>query len=70
MSRSSLRYLNKSLIDQIVSEACEMLDQLGIEIKNTNIIKLLSDHGARYYASKKSYTYLYDSQTSIQFSEP
>ncbi len=52
MPRPGLRYLEDNLIEQILDEACRILDQLGIEIKNPNIIKLLCDHGARYVESK------------------
>jgi trimethylamine:corrinoid methyltransferase-like protein len=49
--RPRLRFLDDTLIDRIVSEACEVLENTGIEIKNQNVIDLLCDNGARYVSA-------------------
>ncbi|MCP4583649.1 MAG: hypothetical protein GY839_18725 [candidate division Zixibacteria bacterium] len=45
--RPSLRFLSDSLIEQIVSEARELLCKLGVEIHNDTVLSMLADHGAR-----------------------
>lgn len=45
--RPLLRFLEKDLIERIVSEAREILRTLGMEIHNRQALELLSDHGAR-----------------------
>jgi len=44
--RPRLQFLNKDLIERIVSEALDLLATLGLEIQNENAVVLLSDHGA------------------------
>ncbi len=45
--RPQLRFLEKDLIERIISEARDVLGTLGMEIHNQQALKLLSDHGAR-----------------------
>jgi trimethylamine--corrinoid protein Co-methyltransferase len=45
--RPVLRFLDEKLIEQIVTEAVDLLGTLGVEIKNKEILALLADHGAR-----------------------
>ncbi len=45
--RPSVRFLSDDLLKKILSEAYELLDTLGMEIHNRNVLDLLSDHGAR-----------------------
>jgi len=44
--RPSVRFLEDSLIDRILSEAIGILCKLGVEIHNAEVLALLSDHGA------------------------
>jgi trimethylamine--corrinoid protein Co-methyltransferase len=44
--RPSVQFLNETLIKQILSEAREILNKLGVEIHNDQVLKLLADHGA------------------------
>ena len=50
--RPSLRLLNDTLIQQIISEAYSLLSELGIEIQNSMVLSLLSDYGARVDLAK------------------
>ena len=50
--RPTLRFLNEDLIEQIVSEAIDVLCKLGVEIHNPEVVSLLSDHGARVDAGQ------------------
>lgn len=45
--RPTVRLLNDSLIEKIISEAKQILCTLGIEVNNKGILGLLSDHGAK-----------------------
>jgi trimethylamine--corrinoid protein Co-methyltransferase len=45
--RPTLRFLDESLIERIVSEARDILGKLGVEIHNREILSMLSDHGAK-----------------------
>ena len=44
--RPIFRLLNDELIERIVSEARDILCNLGMEIHNDGILSMLSDHGA------------------------
>jgi trimethylamine--corrinoid protein Co-methyltransferase len=44
--RPVVRFLSDELIERIIGEAREVLEQLGVEINNGNIVSMLSDHGA------------------------
>ena len=55
--RPIINFLNKSLIEQIITEAVTILSTLGVEIKNRTVIDLLSSHGAKV-DSAKSRVYL------------
>ena len=44
--RPTLRFLDDNLIQQIVSEARDLLCTLGVEISNPAILDLLAEHGA------------------------
>lgn len=44
--RPRLQILDENLIEQIVSEALDLLATLGLEIQNENAVRLLTDHGA------------------------
>lgn len=46
-TRPVLRFLSDKLIEQIISEAQEILCSLGVEIHNKDILSMLSDHGAK-----------------------
>ena len=45
--RPSVRFLDQNLIEQIVTEARELLCTLGVQISNPGVLSLLGDHGAR-----------------------
>jgi len=45
--RPQIKFLGKNLIQQIVSEAYQILCTLGIEIHNKNVLEMFSDHGAK-----------------------
>ncbi len=45
--RPSLRFLSDKLIEQIVAEARDVLETLGVEIHNPGVVSMLADHGAR-----------------------
>ncbi len=44
--RPTIRFLSDPLIEQIVSEAINILCTLGVEIHNPGVLSMLSDHGA------------------------
>ena len=48
--RPSVTFLGKELLERIVTEARTVLCQLGVEIHNSGVISLLSDHGAKVRA--------------------
>ena len=45
--RPTVTFLNDRLIEQIISEARQILCVLGVEIHNKGVLSLLSDYGAR-----------------------
>ncbi|MCK4339261.1 MAG: trimethylamine methyltransferase family protein [Candidatus Cloacimonetes bacterium] len=45
--RPKVKFLENNLIEQIISEAIQILCSLGIEIHNSEILSLLSDYGAK-----------------------
>ena len=45
--RPVLRFLSDPLVEQIVSEARNVLCTLGVEVNNDGILSLLADHGAK-----------------------
>jgi trimethylamine--corrinoid protein Co-methyltransferase len=45
--RPRLEFLEKDLIERIVSEAMDLLGTLGLLVQNENAVTLLTDHGAR-----------------------
>lgn len=45
--RPKVKFLNDDLIKKIISEATEILNKIGIEINNPNVLNLLSDFGAK-----------------------
>jgi trimethylamine--corrinoid protein Co-methyltransferase len=51
--RPTLRFLSDELIEQILTEARQVLCTLGVEIHNDSIVSMLSDHGARVEADTK-----------------
>ena len=51
--RPQLKFLTDELIQQIISEARNVLSGLGVEIHNQNAMALLSDHGARIDSDKE-----------------
>ncbi len=51
--RPTLRLLDDPLIERIISEARDLLRELGTEIQNDNAIALLADHGAKVDSSKR-----------------
>ena len=44
--RPTVKFLSDTLIEKIVSEARELLCDLGVEINNEKVLTLLADHGA------------------------
>ena len=44
--RPSIKFLNEHLIKQIITEAREILNQIGVEIHNDGVLNMLADHGA------------------------
>jgi trimethylamine--corrinoid protein Co-methyltransferase len=44
--RPVVRFLSDTLIEQIITEARELLCTLGVEIRNSAILSMLADHGA------------------------
>ncbi|MCD4701965.1 MAG: trimethylamine methyltransferase family protein, partial [Candidatus Aegiribacteria sp.] len=51
--RPVLRLLSNELIERIISEARDILCDLGMEIHNDGILSMLSDHGAAVDPGKK-----------------
>jgi len=47
MTRPTVRFLSDQLIEQIVAEARDVLETLGVEIHNPGVVSMLADHGAR-----------------------
>jgi len=45
--RPSVQFLDRPLLERIVSEAREILCRLGVEIHNPGVCSMLADHGAR-----------------------
>ena len=45
--RPQVRFLTDALIQQIISEARNVLSALGVEIHNDKVLALLADHGSR-----------------------
>lgn len=50
--RPILKFLNDRLIQDVISEARDVLDKLGVEMHNAGIISMLHDHGAKVDVSK------------------
>ena len=50
--RPGVRFLSDQLIEDIVAEARDLLNTLGVEIHNAGVLSLLSDHGARVEGSR------------------
>jgi trimethylamine--corrinoid protein Co-methyltransferase len=44
--RPTLKFLNEHLIKRIISEAGEILKEIGVHIHNDDVLSLLADHGA------------------------
>lgn len=51
--RPAIRFLSDPLIEQIISEARDLMSTLGLEIHNDAILSLLGDHGAKIDKAKK-----------------
>ena len=45
--RPTVKFLSTHLIEQIISEAKQILSKLGITIENDKILSMLSDNGAK-----------------------
>ena len=45
--RPTVRFLSNDLLERIIAEARSVLAQLGVEIHNSGVLSMLSDHGAR-----------------------
>lgn len=45
--RPQVSFLENKLIEQIVAEGRDLICKLGVEIRNSSVLSLLSDHGAR-----------------------
>ena len=52
--RPTLRFLSDELLDRILSEAREVLRDLGVEIQNDAVLSLLADHGAEVDRAKRT----------------
>ncbi|MEW6456598.1 MAG: trimethylamine methyltransferase family protein [Acidobacteriota bacterium] len=50
--RPKVKFLEKNLIEDIIQEAFEVLEKIGVEVENREAIKLLSDSGANINISK------------------
>lgn len=50
--RPTVKFLNDSLIQQIVSEATHILCTQGVELHNKEVLSMLSDHGAKIDVGK------------------
>lgn len=50
--RPVVRFLSDALIDQILEQARDVLDKLGVEIHNPAVVDLLAGHGARVDAER------------------
>jgi trimethylamine--corrinoid protein Co-methyltransferase len=51
--RPKLRFLDDQLIEQVISEAVNILCMLGVEINNEDVLSMLSDHGAQVDQGKR-----------------
>jgi len=51
--RPTLTFLNTALKEQIVAEALIILNEVGLEIHNDPLLRLLADHGCRIDTQKK-----------------
>jgi len=51
--RPSVKFLNDNLIKQIISEARVILNKIGVEIHNDEVLAMLADHGAAVDNTKK-----------------
>jgi trimethylamine--corrinoid protein Co-methyltransferase len=51
--RPTVRFLNDSLLQQIISEAVELLCTLGVDLHNDGVLSMLGDHGALVHADKR-----------------
>ncbi len=58
--RPKLRFLSDELIERIISEARDLLCNLGIAVQNDNAVKLLTDNGAKFDNSKNRICYTPD----------
>ena len=58
--RPKVRFLEDSLIENIISEARILLRELGVEIHNDSVLSLLGDHGAKIDKAKKRAFYTAD----------
>lgn len=45
--RPLVRFLDDSLIEQIVAEGRDLICKLGVEIHNDTVLSMLADHGAK-----------------------
>jgi trimethylamine--corrinoid protein Co-methyltransferase len=54
--RPKVQFLTPELRQRIISEARELICQLGVEIHNDSVISLLSDHGARVEGKRVYFT--------------
>jgi len=50
--RPALRLLEDGLVEKIIAEARELICKLGVEIHNSHVLAMLSDHGAGLDADK------------------
>ena len=55
MTRPTVRFLSDQLIEQIVAEARDVLETLGVEIHNPGVVSMLADHGARVEGGSRPY---------------
>jgi len=51
--RPKIQFLNNDLLKQIISEAIQILCELGMEIHNKSVLTMLADHGATVEMKKQ-----------------
>ena len=58
--RPTFRLLDDKLLEKIIAEARRLICELGVEINNDSVVKMLGDHGARIEKEKNRVFYTAD----------
>ena len=58
--RPTMKFLDNSLIEKIISEGRDLICKLGVEIHNKDVISMLADHGAKVDPNKNRVFYTQD----------